>query len=318
METRGEKELIDTCERDARSTEGVTGKGSIRMTKVVCGDSAAKLNREFLEEYSAEESIRRYRKETAGSGISYLLDHDYGKIYLEVIEKCIQRSRMQQGIRLWEFGCGGGMNLLHIISLMERQGIAWGCAFGTDFSETLLEAANREAKKNLTSEQNKKVRFCVARHENLIEDVTQGLGISKHSLLGSFDIMLGVNTIRYCHRLTNENECVRGIFDLLTDRGVCIIIDMNNKFPAFRSRFRDRLAKQERACYLPSLDEYARPFSSGGFQILKKETFCWIPHSAGSRLTAVMRTLTPMLSVLAPSRAMRSLVIAQKIGEHCR
>lgn len=286
------------------------------MTKPVSGDNPPKRNGEFLEEYSTEESIRTYTKETAGNGISYLLDHDYGKIYLEVLENYIPKSRKQKGIRLWEFGCGGGMNLLHLVSVIERRGISLDWAIGTDFSETLIEAANREAKKYLTSEQNKKVRFCVARNENLIEEVTQGLGISKDSLLGSFDLMLGVNTIRYCHRLMNENECVGAIFDLLTDSGVCIVIDMNKKFPAFRSRFRDRLTKQVGSYYLPSLDEYARPFSSAGFELLKKENFCWIPHSAGSGLTAVMKTLTPMLNALAPGRAMRSLVIARKSEEH--
>jgi SAM-dependent methyltransferase len=283
------------------------------MTKAMRRDTPSDLSGDVLKEYSTGESIRRYTKETAGHGISHLLDHDYGKIYLEVIEKNISKSRMQKGIRLWEFGCGGGMNLLHLVSLMERRGIALDCAYGTDFSETLIEAAKREATNYLTTEQNEKVRFCVAKNENLIEDVTKGVGISKGALLGSFDVILGVNTIRYCHRLMNEDKCVGAIFDLLTGGGVCIIIDMNQKFPAFRSRFRDRLTKGKGACYLPSLDEYARPFSSAGFEILKKENFCWIPHSAGPGLTAVMKALTPMLSALVPNRAMRSLVISRKI-----
>jgi 2-polyprenyl-3-methyl-5-hydroxy-6-metoxy-1,4-benzoquinol methylase len=285
------------------------------MTKMVRRDTPSKLSGDFLEEYSSEESIRRYTKETAGHGISYLLDHDYGKIYLDVLEKYIPKSRMEKGIRLWEFGCGGGMNLLHLVSVMERRGIALDCAYGTDFSETLIEAANREAKKYLTPEQNKKVHFCVARNENLIEDVTQGLGIRREALLGSFDLILGVNTIRYCHRLMNQNECVGAIFNLLADGGVCIVIDMNNKFPAFRSRFRDQLTKEQQATYLPSLDEYARPFSSASFEILKKESFSWIPHSAGSALTTVMKALTPMLNALARSSAMRSLVISRKIEQ---
>lgn len=283
------------------------------MTKAVRFDAPSKLGGEFLDEYSTDKSIRRYTKETAGHGISYLLDHDYGNIYLEVLENYIPKSRIQKGIRLWEFGCGGGMNLLHLISAMDRRGIPLDRAYGSDFSETLIEAANREANKYLTPEQKAKVEFCVARNENLIGDVTRGLGISKEALLGSFDVILGVNTIRYCHRLMKENECVRAIFDLLTDSGVCIVIDMNNKFPAFRSRMRDRLTKEEKAYHLPALDEYARPFLSAGFEILKKENFCWIPHSAGPGLTAVMKALTPVLSALAPSRAMRSLVISRKM-----
>ncbi len=285
------------------------------MTKMMLRDTPSKLSGDFLEEYSSEESIRRYTKETAGHGISYLLEHDYGKIYFDVLEKCIPKSKTGKGIRLWEFGCGGGMNLLHLVSVMERRGIPVDCAYGTDFSEALIEAANREAGKYLTPQQKEKVHFCVARNESLIEDVTQGLGIRREALLGSFDLIIGVNTIRYCHRLLNENECVTAISDLLVDGGVCIVIDMNNKFPAFRSRFRDRLTKEQQATYLPTLDEYARPFSSGSFEILKKENFCWIPHSAGSALTTVMKTLTPMLNALAHGSAMRSLVISRKIEQ---
>jgi 2-polyprenyl-3-methyl-5-hydroxy-6-metoxy-1,4-benzoquinol methylase len=285
------------------------------MTKLVSQDDSSVLDDEFLEEYSREDSLRRYSKETAGNGISYLLDHDYGEIYFGVIENQIPKLRVQQGIRLWEFGCGAGMNLIHLVSALERRGVTVEYAIGTDFSEALIGVAKQQAKKYLTPEQNKKVRFCVARHENLVEEVTKGLGVREEDLLESFDVMLGVNTIRYCHRLMKENEVAVTIANLLADRGVCIVIDMNDKFPAFRSRFRDRLAKEARAYYLPSLEEYARPFSSVGLQILKRENFCWIPHSAGSGLTAVMRALTPVLNTIAPSRAMRSLVIAQKMGE---
>jgi 2-polyprenyl-3-methyl-5-hydroxy-6-metoxy-1,4-benzoquinol methylase len=283
------------------------------MTKTANNNGVAKLTGEFLEEYNSEESVRRYTRETAGSGISYLLDHDYGEIYLEILEKYVPKCRKERGIRLWEFGCGAGMNLLHLISVLERRGITVDCAYGTDFSETLIEAAKREIKNYLTPDQSKKVRFCVARNENLVEDVTKITGIEKSVLLGSFDLVFGVNTIRYSHRLMNENECAREISNLLTENGVCVVIDMNNKFPAFRSRLRDRLTKEAKAYYLPSLEEYARPFTSAGFEILKKDNFCWIPHSAGRGLTSLMKALTPVLSTLAPSRAMRSLVIGRKV-----
>ena len=278
-------------------------------------DNPSAMNDEFHQEYSTEDSLRRYSKETAGNGISYLLDHDYGEIYFGVIENQIPKSRVQKGLRLWEFGCGAGMNLLHLVSALERRGVPVEYAIGTDFSEALVAAAKRQAKKFLTPEQNKKVQFCAASHETLIEEVTKGLGVPKEALLGSFDVMLGVNTIRYSHRLMTEKEVAATITSLLADRGVCIVIDMNNRFPAFRSRFHDRLVKGAKALYLPSLEEYARPFSSAGLQILKQANFCWIPHSAGSGLTAVMRALTPVLNTIVPSRAMRSLVIAQKTGE---
>ena len=278
----------------------------------VADSKTCSLNGTFLQEYKSQESIQKYRKETAGYGITYLLNHDYGDLYLEILEKYIPTSRLQRGIRLWEYGCGGGMNLIHLVSLTQRRGVAWECAYGSDFSEPMIDAAKREAKECLTPAQNAKVHFCVARNESLIGDLTKGLGIKEEELLGSFDVMLGVNTIRYNHRLMNQNDCAGDIFKLLRDGGVSIVIDMNDKFPAFRSRFREWRAQIDRAYYLPSLDEYARPFSLAGFEILKKENFCWVPHSAGGGLTAVMSVLTPMLGTLAPSRAMRSLVVSRK------
>lgn len=281
------------------------------MTPVMNKD-ASKLNADFLEEYNSEASIRKYTGKTAGHGISYLLEHEYGKIYLDSIEKYIPKSRLQKGIRLWEFGCGGGMNLLHLVSTLERRGIPVELACGTDFSETLIAAAKVETKKYVTGEQAKRVRFSVARNEDLIEDGAPGLGVAKGDLLGSFDLVFGVNTIRYGHRLNNVDRCVEGIGKLLRKDGVCVVIDMNQKFPAFRSRFREVMNKpSEKATYLPTLDEYANPFANGGFEILKKKNFCWIPHSAGRGLTNLMRAATPVLNTFARSRAMRSLVISR-------
>jgi len=272
----------------------------------------ADLRQNFLKEYSAEENIRRYMKRTAGYGISYLLEHDYGRIYLEVIEKYIPKARTGKGLRLLEFGCGAGMNLLHLVSALERRGTPVDFACGTDFSEALIESAKVEAKEALKPQVSDKVRFCVAKNESLIADMTRGLGGSRESLVGSFDLIFGVNTIRYCHRLKNEKDCVEDILELLTDGGVCIVIDMNDKFPAFRGRPPARVTKGNDLYYLPSLDEYSRPFESAGFEILRKDNFCWIPHSAGQSLTAVMRFMTPLLNGIGRRRAMRSLVISRK------
>ena len=68
---------------------------------------SSRLNADFLEEYNSEESIRKYTRNTAGYGISYLLDHEYGEIYRQCIDRYVPKSRLKAGIRLWEFGCGG-------------------------------------------------------------------------------------------------------------------------------------------------------------------------------------------------------------------
>jgi len=278
--------------------------------------AASDLREEFLREYSAEAALRRYMKKTAGYGISYLLEHDYGDIYLEVIDKYLPKAKTGQGLRMLEFGCGAGMNLLHLISVLERSGTPVEFACGTDFSAALIESAKLEAKQALTAHMAGKVRFCVAKNENLLGDMIQELGISAESLVESFDLIFGINTIRYCHRLKNENENVQQIHQLLKNQGVCIVIDMNDKFPAFRSRFRDRLTKDKESRYLPSLETYARPFEAAKFEILRKDNFCWIPHSAGKSLTTLMRVLTPVLNSVVPKRAMRSLVISRKNDSH--
>ena len=272
----------------------------------------AKLNEDFLKEYSAEENIRRYMKKTAGHGISYLLEHDYGQIYLEVIDNFLPKAAVGSGLRILEFGCGAGMNLLHLVSVLEGRGTPIEVAYGTDFSAALIKSAKLEAKEALKPKMADKVRFCVAKNETLVGDMAQNLAVAPESLLGSFDFIFGVNTIRYCHRLKNENENAQQIHALLKDRGVCVVIDMNDKFPAFRSRFRDRATKEKESYYLPSLAEYARPFEAAKFEMLRKDNFCWIPHSAGPSLTAFMRFMTPVLNGIGRKRAMRSLVIGRK------
>jgi len=251
-------------------------------------------------------------KKTAGHGISYLLEHDYGQIYLEVIDNFLPKATAARGLRILEFGCGAGMNLLHLLSVLEGRGTPVELAYGTDFSAALIESAKLEAKEALKPKIADKVRFCVAKNETLVGDMAQNLDVAPESLLGSFDFIFGVNTIRYCHRLKNQNDNAQQIRELLKDHGVCVVIDMNDKFPAFRSRFRDRATKEKESYYLPSLAEYARPFETAEFEILRKDNFCWIPHSAGPSLTAFMRFMTPVLNGIGRKRAMRSLVIGRK------
>ena len=285
------------------------------MTSTVNKQEASRLTASFLQEYNSEDSIRKYTRKTAGYGISYLLGHEYGRIYLDCIEKHVSKSRQQAGLRIWEFGCGGGMNLLHLVSTLAGRNAKVDVACGTDFSEALIAAARGEARNHLSPKQVDTVRFAVARNENLVEDGANGLGIGERDLLESFDFVFGVNTIRYGHRLNNVDRCVESVRKLLRKGGICVVIDMNQKFPAFRSRFRETLNKRDEiATYLPTLEEYAQPFSKGGFEVLAKKNFCWVPHSAGRGLTTVLRAATPVLNTVAPSRAMRSLVIARKIA----
>jgi SAM-dependent methyltransferase len=264
----------------------------------------------FLEEYGSKDAVRKYSTGTAGFGINYLLRHDYAKVYLSVVHSYLQTSPARP-LRLLEFGCGGGMNIIGLVSLLEERGVPVECAYGTDFSPTLVKTAMQEAKASLSPGLVGKLSFHVARNERLLEDLSAASGRPVEDLVGYFDLILGVNTFRYCHRLRKEQNCAADIHRLLRPGGVCINIDMNDRFPAFRSRFKDT-GQDPVECYLPSLEEYASPFKTAGFEIIRKENFCWIPHSAGLALTLCCRLASPLLNLVARSRAMRSLVVARK------
>jgi SAM-dependent methyltransferase len=264
----------------------------------------------FLDEYRSEDAVRKYTTGTAGYGITYLLRNDYARIYLDALEYCMRTSPARP-LRLLEFGCGAGMNITRLMALLEARALPVECAYGTDFSPRLVEAAEQESKAFLAPRLARKLNFQVARNEQLVQDLAAELEKEIEDLLGSFDLVVGVNTFRYCHRLGKELDCAADIFRLLRPGGVCVIIDMNKRFPAFRSRLKG-LDQDSLECYLPSLEEYALPFKTAGFEIIRKGAFCWIPHSAGPALTLGCRLLSPFLNLVARSRAMRSLVVARK------
>jgi len=269
-------------------------------------------NDAFLREYASPAAIKKYSRATAGCGISYLLDHDYKEIYLEAFRLLPAETR-QRGIRILEFGCGAGMNLLHLVSLLSREGINVTGAVGTDFSPVLIETAKREAKSCLPEGDLRKLEFHVAKSESIMSDLSASAGIESSSLEDSFHFVLGVNTIRYCHAAKKEMDNAHEIFNLLAPGGVCVVIDMNNRFPLFRSELRNRIRwKKKPQCYIPSLEEYTEPFVKAGFEVLRSEHFCWVPHSAGELMTGLSSRMSPVLNTIARSRAMRSLVVSRK------
>jgi SAM-dependent methyltransferase len=264
----------------------------------------------FLEEYGSEDAVRKYTTGTAGFGISYLLRHDYARIYLNAVDSYL-RTSPPRPLRLLEFGCGGGMNIITLVSLLEQRGVPVECAYGVDFSERLVQSAGEEAKNLLAPALSKKLSFHVARNEKLAEDLAAARGARVEDLIGYFDLIVGVNTFRYCHRLGKQEDCAADIYRMLRPGGVCVNIDMNNRFPVFRSKLRGTVEDPAEA-YVPTLEEYASPFKSAGFDLVQKKNFCWIPHSAGRALTYSCLLLSPLFGLFTPSRAMRSLVVARK------
>ena len=265
----------------------------------------------FYQEYTSDDAIRKYSKATAGYGISYLLSHDYGNVYRDALQHLSPDIR-KRGIRMLEFGCGAGMNVINIIAMLQQEGIPVLQAYGTDFSPVLIDTAKREAANYLPKESKSVLEFHVAKNETLVDDLVAA-GQSRTALEGSFHFILGVNTFRYCHRAGKQLDCAKDIFRLLVPGGICVNIDMSDRFPAFRSAVKNRFrSHKEEECYLPSLEEYSSPFANAGFEVLRREHFCWVPHSAGPFMCVVLRALTPVLNAVARSRAMRSLVVARK------
>jgi SAM-dependent methyltransferase len=268
------------------------------------------IHEKFFEEYVSDDAVKKYSTGTAGYGINYLLRHQYADVYLKAIRSYLKVSP-ERPLRVLEFGCGAGMNIIGLLSLLDRKGIPVDRAYGTDFSPRLVQTAQQEAKVSLSPELAEKLNFHVASNERLVKDLATTSGSLVEEVIDSFDLIMGVNTFRYCHRLGNARDCAADIYRLLRPEGICVIIDMNNRFPAFRSRLKGSV-EDPAECYLPSLDEYASPFEAAGFEILEKANFCWIPHSAGRALTICCRLATPILNAVARGRAMRSLVVARK------
>jgi SAM-dependent methyltransferase len=267
---------------------------------------------EFFREYTSHDAIIKYSRQTAGLGISHLLEHDYKEIYTYALDLLPPQIRAQP-LRVLEFGCGAGMNLVHLMSILQQNGFQLSQAVGTDFSPVLIEKAKSEVKNYLRGGNTDKIEFHIAKNESLLADLSSAFETDGSDLEGSFQFIFGVNTIRYSHAAKKEMDTARDIFKLLAPGGVCVVIDMNNRFPLFRSDLRNnlRLNKVEQ-CYVPSLEEYAAPFVETGFELIRQKHFCWIPHSAGRVRLGVMKALAPILNVVAKSRAMRSLVIARK------
>jgi SAM-dependent methyltransferase len=268
-----------------------------------------KLNENFLEEYNSNQAILKYSTKTAGLGVNYLIQHDYARIYDDAVDAC--QATLAGPMRVLEFGCGAGMNLIGLVARLQKRGIPVERAWGADFSDTLIASASREVKEFLPADLRSLVNFYVARNETLSADLAARTGRPANALYGSFDLIFGVNTFRYCHRLKNEEDCAADIYRLLRPGGIVVMIDMNDRFPLFRSHLKGTAETAEEA-YLPSLDEYAAPFQTVGFEVTTKDHFCWVPHSAGPALTAVCRFLTPVLNATVRDRAMRSLVVAKR------
>ena len=142
--------------------------------------STEQMQRSFLEEYNSNHAILKYSSQTAGHGVSYLIEHEYADVYDQAIETC--RRTSSEPLRLLEFGCGAGMNVIGLLSRLARHSIPIKDAFGTDFSESLIESARREARAFLPPVLREKLSFHVASNERLGVELAAATGTSAGAL----------------------------------------------------------------------------------------------------------------------------------------
>jgi SAM-dependent methyltransferase len=265
----------------------------------------------YLEEYESQQAVPKYVSGTAGAGIAYVLENVYGPIYADLLDKMSAQAARDGGFRILEYGCGGGMNLLWIVRHVLQKGQPLALACGTDFSSKMVAACEQEVREALHPRDLDKVCFRQIANENLVRELPKALKRETQELLGSFHLIIGVNTFRYCFRLGNETDSTRGIYSLLRPGGYTVMIEMNHNFPLFRSRLRrDSVPKEQR--YLPTLEQYAGVFRHAGFELQTVKNFCWIPHSASSTAVALLGAASPLLQTLFARFATRSLIVGRK------
>jgi SAM-dependent methyltransferase len=275
------------------------------------------LREHTYREYADAETIGRYRRSSAGEGIDYLLRTTYRAIFLESALAVVpERDR---GLRLLEFGCGAGMALHQLAEDLHRENVPVELAVGTDLVPEMIQAASQDLDRFGSAWAKERFRYVVAANEELVSRLSDALGEGNDEVTGTFQLAVGVNTFRYAIRHGTDVGVVEQLKFLLSPGGRVVMIDMNDAFPyglkprrrsdgQARGPFSFRLGTEK----LPTLDRYEEPFRAAGFEVLRTENFCWIPHSANRLRFRLARAASPVLDRIAQGRAMRSLVVARR------
>lgn len=269
-----------------------------------------------FKHYDRPETVQRYRRRTAGAGINFLLPNVYGPLFLDELHAALADTGAER-LRILEFGCGAGMALHYLTEELGKQGIDVELAVGADFVPAMVGAAQQDLDEFGTSWAKERVRYVVASNEELEAGVAEGLGTTVDALAGTFHLAIGVNTFRYAIRHGNSEAVVGNLGRLLAPGAHIVVVDMNDRFPYGMRPTRREPGEQGLPihfgrAWLPTLEGYAEPFASDGFDVLRQERFCWIPHSSTGLRFWLARAGGPVLDKLVPDHAMRSLVVARK------
>jgi len=269
-----------------------------------------------FKEYDDAGTIQRYRRATAGDGIRYLLSASYGPLFLEAARDAI-RETGAKALRIVEFGCGAGMAIHYLVEALRREGVDVELAVGADFVPAMIGAAQQELRELGDDWTKQRLRYVIATNEELAAQIAEGLGEPEESIAGSFHLAIGVNTFRYPIRHGTVGSAVQQLESLLQPGGRVVIIDMNDRFPYQLKPRRNTDGERTRWRFgtapLPTLDGYAAPLENGGFEVVRKEHFSWMPHSASGIRFRAARAASPILDKVVADRAMRSLVVARRL-----
>lgn len=287
--------------------------------------------KKIINEYDTNTGVSKYVPATAGAGIDFLLREVYGPIYLDAIKELREEKGPDKPIRILEFGCGGGMNLIYIIKMLRSMNIPVDAAYGTDLSKKMIIASYEVARELLDSEDLKITKFVVASNEEIQNQLTTESELNQDHFNDYFDLIIGVNTFRYSWRNKKARETADQLYKMLSSGGRMVVIDMNQGFPYYLARLRNLYSKitmkNEEASSrvvddlkailyrnndLPTLEEYVEPFRNAGFKISREAIFSWIGHSSSMLRLSTTRALAPILDKILPTHAMRVLVIGIK------
>ena len=70
-------------------------------------EQTEQLNEQFLDEYVSDDAVRKYTTETAGYGISYLLEHEYARIIWKQLTATCARRHSARFV-CWSLVAAGG------------------------------------------------------------------------------------------------------------------------------------------------------------------------------------------------------------------
>jgi SAM-dependent methyltransferase len=268
-------------------------------------------------EYADPETIGRYRRLTAGEGINYLLRTTYRAIFLESARAVL--AERDGDLRLLEFGCGAGMALHQLAEDLHGENVPVELGVGADLVPEMIEAATQDLLRFGSCWAKDRLRYVVAANEELVSRLSDSLTEGDEGVTETFHLAVGVNTFRYAIRHGTDAAVVEQLKLLLSPGGRVVMIDMNEAFP-YGLKPRRRADGQGRGPFsfrlgtekLPTLREYAEPFRAAGFEVVRMENFCWIPHSANGLRFRLARAASPVLDRIARGHAMRSLVVARR------